>query len=96
MTRKRPDATGALFDGSKAGKRVQRVYTPPVIAHDLLGAVWPEGVACDPCSGPDSLVEARIRIMPPMNGCRYATKIPTGEYDDDGKVVYAPEVIARA
>lgn len=76
MTRRRKDATGALFDGSKSGRRVQRVYTPPVIAVDILGALWPEGIMCDPCSGPDSLVDAMIRVMPPANGCRYAIKIP--------------------
>lgn len=87
MTRNRADATGALFDGSKHGKRVQRVYTGPEIV-EVLHELWPEGLLCDPCSGPDSLVDAVIRIMPPANGCRYVTEIPTGEVDSEGRLVY--------
>lgn len=95
MTRRRKDATGALFDGSKSGKRIQRVYTPPEIV-GILHGLWPEGIMCDPCSGPESLVDAMIRIMPPANGCRYMTKIPLlgddGEpvADEEGDLVYIP------
>lgn len=53
------------------GDRLQRIYTPSSIAVGVLGELWPEGVLCDPCSGPDSLVPALIRLMPPQNGCRY-------------------------
>jgi hypothetical protein len=79
----------------KRGKRAQRVYTPPVVV-DVMLRVWPEGVLCDPCSGPDSIVPAAIRIMPPQNGCRYARKIPQlgedGEpmVDDEGEMLYVP------
>lgn len=69
-----PNALQSLADGSRTGKREQRVYTPQCIV-DLLLALWPEGIACDPCSGPESLVPAQVRVEPPFNGCRYATRI---------------------
>lgn len=87
-------AVRRLMSADRRGKRPQRVYTPRVIAIDVLGHVWPEGVLCDPCSGPDSLVRAAIRIMPPQNGCRYALKIPAldehGEpaTNADGEMLY--------
>lgn len=95
MTRRRKDATGALFDGSKAGKRTQRVYTPPVVV-SILDELWPEGILADVTAGPDQIIDAMIRIMPPANGCRYVTKIPTldenGEHvrDAKDKLVYEP------
>ncbi len=86
-------AVRGLMDAKRRGKRGQRVYTPQCVV-DVLLATWPEGVMCDPCSGPASIVPAAIRIMPPQNGCRYVTKIPTldadGEplADAEGDLVY--------
>jgi hypothetical protein len=86
-------AVRRLMSADRRGKRPQRVYTPLVVV-DVMLRTWPEGVLCDPCSGPDSIVPAAIRIMPPQNGCRYARKIPQlddlGEpvADDEGKLLY--------
>jgi len=77
-----------LFNGSLQGKRVQRVHTPaPIVT--LLKELWGR-IECDPCSSPDpdNLVDAKIRIMPPENGCKYATKVPTGEVDERGRFIY--------
>lgn len=63
-------ALQSLIDGSKTGKRPQRIYTPTEVV-DVLQALWPEGIQCDPCSGPDSVVPAAVKIMPPDNGCAY-------------------------
>lgn len=88
MTRRRADATGALFDGSKQGTRTQRVYTPREVV-SVLDELWPEGVFCDPTAGPDQLVDAMIKIMPPANGCRYVDEIPL--IGEDGEAVWAPD-----
>lgn len=56
-------ALASLFDGTKTGKRLQRIYTSKPIAR-RLHALWPKGIACDPCSGPDSIVDAEIRAYP--------------------------------
>jgi hypothetical protein len=59
-----------LTGGTVSGDRVQRVYTPQSVVDALL-RLWPEGIVADPCSGPDSLVPAQLRLMPPYNGCVY-------------------------
>lgn len=51
------DALQGLATGNRTGKpaeREQTVYTPQCI-WDVWHAVWPEGIALDPCSGPDSI-----------------------------------------
>ena len=52
-------AVRSLF-GAK--KREQTVYTPQCIIDALL-KLWPEGIALDPCSGPDSIVPATVAFM---------------------------------
>lgn len=39
------------------GTRPQEIYTPQIVL-DVVAEVWPEGIALDPCAGPDSLVQA--------------------------------------
>lgn len=56
-------AVESLFDGAQTGKREQRIYTPIEVVR-RLHTLWPEGIACDPCSGPDSLVDADLRAYP--------------------------------
>lgn len=92
------DAVDSLYGGERSGRRAQRIYTSQPIVDALL-RLWPEGIDMDPCSGPGSIVPARVRIQPPQNGCRYATKIPIlgmdGEpiTDAKGKFVYGPAPI---
>lgn len=43
------------------GERPQEIYTPQSII-DVCLEVWPEGIAMDPCSGPDSIVPATIKL----------------------------------
>ncbi len=83
---RRRDAVDSLFGGDRVGKRVQRVYTPPIVC-SVIDRVWPEGLVCDPCSGPDSIVPALLRIMPPANGCKYILEVPgeTGAACDPDK-----------
>lgn len=40
----------------------QEIYTPRSVI-DVCLAVWPEGIRLDPCSGPDSIVPAEIRLQ---------------------------------
>lgn len=89
-TKRKRNAVDSLYGGELVGKRSQRVYTPISIV-EALRALWPEGVACDPCSGPGSLVPAAFRVMPPQNGCKYVTEIP--RLGDDGE--QATEVNAK-
>lgn len=60
-----PDALAALY-GARKGRRgrtaaeqdrPQEVYTPEYILR-VVRQLWPEGIALDPCSGPESLVNA--------------------------------------
>lgn len=67
------NALKSFADGSRSGKRNQTVYTPQSIVDALL-RLWPEGIAMDPCSGPDSIVPALWNLMPPINGCKYDKK----------------------
>lgn len=46
------------------GERPQEICTPPEIIEGLL-RLWPEGIQLDPCSGPDSIVPARVRYCVP-------------------------------
>lgn len=57
------DGMAGLATGDRNGKpaeREQETYTPQCVV-DLLLRLWPEGIALDPCSGPDSIVPARER-----------------------------------
>lgn len=59
----------SLYDAERQGERIQRVYTPP----DIVAAVrrvWPEGIALDPCSGPDSVVGAEVEACPDFDDGR--------------------------
>lgn len=72
------------------GARPQEVYTPEPIV-EALAVLWPEGVQCDPCSGPDSIIDAAIRYCVP--GRQRTVKGKVQEYyeaqegDTDGKVL---------
>ncbi len=51
------------LDGFATGKKVNReqeIYTPHIIV-DILNEIWPEGIALDPCSGPESIVGAKVK-----------------------------------
>lgn len=62
--RERDDALGSFWGaGEKIAPKIQRTYTPACIV-SRLALLWPEGVACDPCSGPDSIVKAKRRAWP--------------------------------
>ena len=45
-------ALSSLADGTRSGKREQTVLTDTAILN-LLAALWPEGVALDPCAPPE-------------------------------------------
>lgn len=68
------NAMTGLATGNREGKpaeREQQVYTPqPII--DVCLAVWPEGIALDPCSGPGSIVPAELTY--------------SGRYVDSGRI----------
>lgn len=49
---------------SGAGDRKQEIYTPQSVV-DCLHTLWPEGIALDPCSGPESIVPAEMRFFVP-------------------------------
>lgn len=49
------------------GPRRQEIYTPKVIL-DAIAKFWPDGIALDPCSGPDSIVESDARLFESDNG----------------------------
>ena len=61
------NALHSLRDATRVRKRKQVVYTPQAVV-DVLLTLWPEGIALDPCSGPDSIVPAARSIMPPDDG----------------------------
>ena len=49
------NVTSGCFRGEGVeGEREQRIYTP-IEVWRRLDTLWPQGVALDPCSGPDSL-----------------------------------------
>jgi hypothetical protein len=59
--RKRKNTAKSMISPSEGGvERPQEIYTPQVIL-DVIAEVWPEGITLDPCSGPESIVPARIR-----------------------------------
>lgn len=60
---KKQTALESLFDGSRTGRRNQVIYTPQYFIDRLL-VLWPEGIGCDPCTGPESLVKAEVRFGP--------------------------------
>ncbi len=41
--------------------RPQEIYTPQLVLN-VIARIWPEGIACDPCSGPLSLVIAPFKF----------------------------------
>jgi hypothetical protein len=49
-----PKALASLYEGGR--EREQVIYTPAVI-RDVIHWLWPEGLALDPCSGPESILE---------------------------------------
>lgn len=63
MTDPEQTALESLFNGSLTGEREQRIYTPQKIV-TRLGLFWPEGVALDPCWGPDALVRPEVAAWP--------------------------------
>lgn len=58
------NALQSLHNGALTGKREQSIYTPQCIVDALL-RLWPEGIACDPCWGPGSIVPATIKCRAP-------------------------------
>lgn len=62
------DALHSLWNGSLTGKREQQIYTPELLLAPIR-QVWPEGIAFDPCDGPDSIVGAANVAGP---GCELA------------------------
>lgn len=64
-----PHARRARANTAKArigpGDRPQEVYTPPELVRPML-MVWPH-IECDPCSGPDSLIPARVKAHIPLS-----------------------------
>lgn len=58
--------------------RPQVVYTPQVVV-DALATLWPEGIQLDPCSGPDSIVPARIQW--------FGEQVPTGRFKRTGEPI---------
>ena len=57
-----PEADQARKNTAKSmispGVREQTIYTPQCVL-DVVDQLWPEGIALDPCSGPDSIVKAK-------------------------------------
>jgi hypothetical protein len=64
----RPRAASATESHSggrrdEKGERIQRIHTPIEIWR-RLAILWPEGVACDPCSSPEALHHPPIHCYP--------------------------------
>ena len=51
---KAPKVLACLYEGGR--EREQVIYTPEVI-RDVIRELWPYGLALDPCSGPESILE---------------------------------------
>lgn len=64
------NALQSLHNGALTGKREQSIYTPQCIVDALL-RLWPEGIACDPCWGPGSIVPARAKYGEAENGLAF-------------------------
>lgn len=58
-----PKALAGLYEGGR--EREQVIYTPEVI-RDVIRELWPEGLALDPCSGPESILEPTWAFGPHM------------------------------
>lgn len=62
--------------------KLQTIYTPQCVIDAVL-EVWPEGIACDPCAGPESLVPAFMRVFE-SGRVRTATLLDTAPDMDGG------------
>jgi hypothetical protein len=49
----------------------QRIHTPLSILRPIA-KLWPEGIECDPCGSPDSLVESRLTFGPSLVMTRHS------------------------
>ena len=72
-------ALKGLADGTRTGQREQRVYTPPPVIR-ALASLWPEGIAFDPCGGPDSGVGAADQYYPEIGRDGLAEPWPERTY----------------
>ncbi len=70
------NATAKAHIGAGA-QRQQEVYTPQPLV-DCLLRLWPEGIALDPCSGPESIVPAERKL--------YGTQRSTGRKGKKGEI----------
>lgn len=59
--------------GDTAGHE-QRVHTPMNVLRPVH-KLWPEGIACDPCGSPDSLIDSELTYGPEFE-VKDSTKVP--------------------
>lgn len=70
-------------NAARSAARPQEIYTSQPLVDAIL-RVWPEGIALDPCSGPQSIVPADVRYFVPGRQQGDRLVFVAGDGDSDG------------